>query len=133
MKAGERFIALVLGGALSVAASAHLRAEPWSQLTVRPLHAVSLDAGTKHVVSYFANGEGACRLTLLVVDSPSSEEATPATPATRFITSIDAGKTAHLDTAVSKSLRFDCAADAQTMKLTVLDRIARHPAADSIR
>lgn len=130
MKAGERIFALVLGVALSLGANAPLHAEPRSPLTIKPLAAASLDAGPKHVVGYFVSSEGACRLTLIVIDSASAEDATPTTAATRLIVPIDHGKTAYVDTAVSRSLRFACAPDASSMTVTTTDRVPSPPASE---
>lgn len=130
MNAGERIFALALGGALSLAANAPLHAEPRTPLTLKPLAAASLDAGQKHVLGYFVSSEGACRLTLIVIDSASAEEATSATAATRLVTPVEQGKTALFDTAVSRTLRFACAPDASTMTVTTVDRTPARPASD---
>jgi hypothetical protein len=123
MKAGERIIALALGGALSVAASAPLRAEPWSPLSMKPLHAVSLDAGTKHVVSYFLSTERQCRLTLMISNRSANGGAAPE-PAARVQVAIDAGKIARVDSAEGKTLEFACRADAQGMTAAAIERTA---------
>ena len=36
---------------------------------MKPLKAISLDVGSKHVVGYFLNTEGQCRLTLMIADA----------------------------------------------------------------
>jgi len=123
MKAGERILALALGGALSLAASAPLRAETWSPLTMRPLHAVSLDAGAKHVVSYFLAAERQCKLTLMIADGSTTGDGSQE-PAARVQVSIDAGKTARVDSAEGKTLEFACAPDAQGMTAATIDRTA---------
>lgn len=123
-KAGERIFALALGAALSLSASAPLRAEPLSSLTLKPLAAASFDAGQKHVLGYFVGGEGACRLTLIIFDAQTADEATPATATTRLVVPIDSGKSAHVDTAVAKTLRFACGAGAAAMTVTAIDRTA---------
>lgn len=130
MNAGERIFASALGAALSLLANAPLHAEPRAPITLQPLAAASLDAGQKHVVGYFVSSEGACRLTLIVVDSASADEATPATATTRLVVPIDQGKTALVDTAVSKTLRFACAPDAATMTVTAVERTPVRPVAD---
>jgi hypothetical protein len=123
MKAGERILALALGGALSFAASAPLRAEtPWP-LAMRPLYAVSLDAGPKHVVSYFLTAERQCKLTLMIADGPTNGDAS-GEPAARVQVSIDAGKTARVDSAEGKTLEFVCRQDAQGMTASSVDRTA---------
>jgi hypothetical protein len=124
MKAGTRSLAVALGAALSLAAGAPLRAaQPCSPLTLKPLAAASLDAGPKHVLGYFVRSGEACRLTLIVLDAPGVESATPATATTRFVVPIDHGQAARVDTAVSKSLRFACAPDAGSMTVTSVERV----------
>jgi hypothetical protein len=122
-KAGDRTIALALGAALSLAATAPLRAEPHAPLTLKPMAAASLDAGSKHMLGYFVGTEGACRLTLVIVDTANAEEATPATLATRVVMPIDNGKSAQIDTAASKTLRFACGSNGRAMTVTTIDRV----------
>jgi hypothetical protein len=124
MKAGERILALALGGALGLAASAPLRAETWSPLTMKPLYAVSLDAGTKHVVSYFLNSEKQCKLTLMISERPASDSDAPHEPAARVQVAIDAGKAARVDSAEGKTIEFACTADAKGMTAAAIDRTA---------
>ncbi|MBG0811533.1 hypothetical protein IY145_19455 [Methylosinus sp. H3A] len=128
MTAGKRIFALALAAVLSLSAGVSLRAEPHGSatapVTLKPLAAASFDAGQKHVLSYFVGGDGACRLTVIIFDAPSLEEATPATATTRLIVPISTGKSANLDTAVAKTLRFACSADAAAMTVTAQDRIA---------
>ena len=124
MKAGERILALALGGALSLAASAPLRAESWSSLAMRPLHAVSLDAGAKHVVSYFLTSEKQCKLTLMIADRLANDNEAPLEPAARVQVAIDAGKAARVDSAQGNAIEFACRPDAQGMTAATIDRTA---------
>ncbi|MDP3067337.1 MAG: hypothetical protein Q8M72_01545 [Methylocystis sp.] len=89
--------------------------------------AASFDAGPKHVVSYFVGGENGCRLTMMVIDSALEEDPTPATQATRLVVTVTDGKAAFFDSAVGTSLRFNCAAGAQTMRVDKINRVARAP------
>jgi len=53
MTTGQRIVATAFGGALCLATSTGLSAaESWSPVTMKPLMALSVDTGTKHVVSY---------------------------------------------------------------------------------
>ncbi|CAN2533137.1 hypothetical+protein [Methylocapsa aurea] len=128
MTAGKRIFALALAAVLSLTAGVSLHAEPYgpatAPVTLKPLAAASFDAGRKHVLSYFVGGEGACRLTVIIFDAPSLEEATPATATTRLIVPISSGKSANIDTAVAKTLRFACSADAAAMTVTAQERVA---------
>jgi hypothetical protein len=130
MRAGARILALGLGGALSLAANAPLRADPWSPLTMKPLMAASLDAGTKHVVSYFLASDGRCRLTLMILDQPKDDDARSSENGARFQVSVDAGGTARFDTTKGKSLEFACKPDARSMTARMVDRVALYKAAD---
>ncbi len=130
MKAGERILALALGGALSLAASAPLRAETWSPLTMRPLHAVSLDAGTKHVVGYFLKAEDQCKLTVMISDRSGNDTVQASDLGARVQVAVDAGKIARIDSAEGKSLEFACKADAQGMTAATIDRTALYGVAE---
>ncbi|ATQ70196.1 MULTISPECIES: hypothetical protein [Methylosinus] len=121
--AGDRIFALALGAAALGLAGAPLRAEP--AVTLKPLAAASIDAGPKHMVGYFIGSGGACRLTLMIADAASLEQATPATATTRLVAPIDSGKSAQIDTAVGQTLRFACASDGQAMTVTAIDRNRR--------
>ncbi|HEY8260376.1 MAG TPA: hypothetical protein VIG55_04120 [Methylosinus sp.] len=124
-KAGDRIVALALGAFALSHAGAPLRAEPIAHLTLKPRAAASIDAGPKHMVGYFTGSGGDCRLTLMIADAPDLDEATPATATTRLVVPIHGGKTAQVDTAVSKTLRFACADDAGAMTVTTTDRSRR--------
>ncbi|MBI1869001.1 MAG: hypothetical protein HYS06_12040 [Methylocystis sp.] len=123
MQAAERIVAATLGGMLCVAASGGLRAAE-NPLTMTPLMAVTLDVGTKHIVSYFLSGDGFCMLTLMVADHAGGAERGAAS---RVQASISAGKSARFDTADGKSLRFACKPGAQAMSVLALDHLAANP------
>lgn len=129
MSAGNRIVAAAFGGALCLATSSALSAADASMI-MKPLMAASFDAGSKHVVSYFAAGENGCRLTMMVIDSALDEQATPETQATRLVFTVADGKAAHFDSAVGTSLRFSCVSGAEAMRVDKLDRVAAHPAAE---
>lgn len=129
MKAGASILALAFSGALGLAAIAPLRADPWSPLSMKPLMAASLDAGTKHVLSYFLPSDGRCKLTLMVSDE-ARDDARGSESGTRFQVAVDAGGTARFDTAKGKSLEFACKPDARGMTARIVDRIALYNSAD---
>jgi hypothetical protein len=123
--AGDRIFALALGAAALGLAGAPLRAEPAAPVTLKPLAAASIDAGSKHMVGYFIGSEGACRLTLMIADAANLEQATPATATTRLVAPIGSGKSAQIDTAVGQTLRFACASGGGAMTVTMVDRSRR--------
>ncbi|WP_018265445.1 MULTISPECIES: hypothetical protein [Methylosinus] len=128
MTAGKRIFALALAAVLSLTAGVALHAEPYgaaaAPVTLKPLAAASFDAGQKHVLSYFVGGDGACRLTVIVFDAPTLEAANASTATTRFIVPISSGSSANLDTAVAKTLRFSCSADAGAVTVSTSERVA---------
>lgn len=128
MKAGERIVAATLGGALCVAASGGLRAAE-NPLTMTPLMAVSLDAGTKHIVTYFLSGDGVCKLTLMVAEEAASKGAEPVAPI-RVEAAVEVGKVVRLDTTDGKTLRFACEPGARAMIAVATDRVALYPDAE---
>ena len=92
-------------------------------LTMKPVHGISFDVGSKRAVSYFQNDSGLCNLTLMVAEAMNGDEV-PSDTAARFEIAIDAGKTTRLDTAEGKSLDFACTADAQAMSVKAVDKVA---------
>lgn len=122
MASVKRFAAMTLCGAAILAASLELGvAETRATQTMKPLAAVSFDTGPKHVVGYFVNVEGACKLTLAI--NEGGESAATSTTS-RLQVSVDAGKSATFDTADGKALLFTCRPSAQTMTAVAIDRIA---------
>ena len=117
-------IATALTGILSVTTAGALQAaDASSVLTMKPLHGVSFDVGTKHAVSYFLSDNGLCHLTLIVAEAFNGDDVPADTP-NRFEVSIDPGKTARIDAVEGKSLEFACQASAQAMSLTTVERFA---------
>src|SRR5208337_505659 len=116
MKTGARFFAFALAGALACANVPLHSEEARSPLKMKPMKAVSLDVGDKHVVSYFLNDGGACRLTLMIADSL---DAAPAQPS-RVVAAISSSKSARFDTVQGKTLSFSCENGAQSMSVAEL-------------
>ena len=73
--------------------------------------------------SYFLDGDGDCKLTLMIGER-SRDEQDGAPPAARLKVAVEADTTASLDTEEGKSLQFACKAGAQAMTATVIDRVA---------
>lgn len=116
-----RYIATALGGALALAAATPVSAaDSWSAMTMKPLMATSLDAGGAHVVSYFQNVDGACRLTLMMADAAEGGARTPA----RVQLTVAPGRSANVDDADGKSSRFTCLKSAEAMNVIRVDRFA---------
>ena len=124
MTSAKRFAALTFGGALLLASSPGIHAaESRAPQTMKPLAAISLDAGTKHVIGYFVSADGACKLTLAV--NEGADDAAFST--SRLQVSVDAGKSATFDSAEGKTLLFTCKPSAQAMTAVAIDRLAYCP------
>jgi len=52
-------------------------------VTMKPLMALSVDTGTKHVVSYFLSVDGRCKLTLVIAERYGDEKDQPIAQASR--------------------------------------------------
>ena len=91
---------------------------------------MSLDAGTKHVVSYFLKAEDQCKLTLMISDKSAIDSKQVFGPWRRVQVAVDAGKVARFDSAEGKSLEFVCKADAQGMTAATIDRTALYGVAE---
>jgi hypothetical protein len=114
-----RHIATALFGALAAATSVSA-GESWSETTMKPLAAASLDAGGAHVVSYFQPANGACRLTVMIADQEIEKGRAP----TRVQMTVEPGRAAFVDDADGKSSRFTCLYGAEAMNVVRVDRVA---------
>jgi len=127
MQTVNRLVAAAFAGALTFAASAGVSvAEPWSTPSVRPLQAISLDVGAKHVGGYYLTDNGRCRLTLMIADAyrdDGIQQNSAAAPVMRVQVTIDSSKPALIDTA-GKVLQFDCQAGAQALNAALRDQVA---------
>src|SRR3990172_11688765 len=92
-------------------------------LTMKPVHGISFDVGSKRAVSYFQNDRGLCNLTLMIAEAMNGDEV-PSGTAARFRVAVGAGKSTRLDTTEGKSLDFACSANARAMSVNVVDRVA---------
>jgi hypothetical protein len=128
MKSDSRIVATALAGALCLATSTALSAaESWSALTMKPRMAASLDAGAKHLVSYFVSVDGVCKLTVMIVDAVG-EDSGP--QAAQLQLSVEPGRTARFATGDGNTLRFVCLGRAEAMSASALSRVAMRPGAD---
>lgn len=119
-----RHIAMALGGALALAAANPVSAaESWSEKTMKPLMATSLDAGGAHIVSYFQSADRACRLTVMIADEIGETGSAP----TRVQMIVEPGRAAYVDGADGKSTRFTCLYSAAAMNVVRTERMAMAP------
>ena len=110
---------------LSVMASSAtaIGAEPNAKLVVMQAHGAALDAGSKHIVSYFLANKGVCDVTLLIGDKANSE-GDGGSIGTRVKFSVPSGMTARTDTAEGKSLEIGCTSGASSMSIRPVDLLA---------
>lgn len=121
MTSAKRIAAMTLGGALVLASNPIVLADSLGPQMMKPLAAVSLDAGAKHVIGYFVSADGACKLTL-AVNEGGDDAALVST--SRLQVSVDAGKSAKFDSAEGRTLVFTCKPSAQAMTAVAIDRLA---------
>jgi hypothetical protein len=119
------FIATALAGLLAGAATLQAAEAPAAVKTMKPMHGISFDVGSKHAVSYFLADNGYCKLTLMVVDAPEGDDIA-SSPITRFESSIGSGAAERFDTGEGKSLEFTCQPGAQAMNVVAVDQVAAH-------
>jgi len=125
MKIGAHIFNLALAVALGCANVPLHAAEAWSPVKMKPMKAISLDEGDKHIVSYFVSGGGSCKLTMIIADAwGNSNDETPDTKPSRVVAEIASGRLAEIVAAKGKSLGFLCADDALSMTVTKTDRLA---------
>ena len=123
MKSRNAILAAALGGALSFAASAEVTAaESWSVLSMKPLMAASFDAASNHIVGFFVNANGLCKLTLMVGDADK-----PNAPASRLVLIVDPGRSARFDADDGNTLQFACKSGATAMTATSIKSVAAAP------
>jgi hypothetical protein len=120
-----RILTVAIGAALCLATTVSLSAaESRSPRMMKPLKAISLDVGSKHVVGYFLNTEGQCKLTLMIADTFRDETSPPSSQAMRLRLMVEPGRSALVDTTDGRLLQFGCEPDAQAMNATLLDQVA---------
>jgi len=124
-KTGKLLVTAAFGAVLGLAAGMPASAaESRSPTTMKPLNAISLDVGSKHVVGYFLNAEGRCKLTLMVADVARDETSEPSSQIMRLRLTVEPGRPALVDTAEGRLLQFGCEPNAQAMNATLLNQMA---------
>lgn len=109
--------ALILCAAAAVGvAGAAQAADLVRSLTLEPGKGVSFYMGSKHGVTLFEQGQGACNLTVTIAEQPDQTGMAAAT-ASRIKMAVVPDKPARVETAEGQALVFACSADAKTMKL----------------
>ena len=125
MTTGKRFLTAAVGAALCLAATVSLSAAgSRAPTTMKPLKAISLDVGSKHVVGYFLNTEGQCKLTLMIAETFRDEASESSSHAMRLRLMVEPGRSAVVDTTDGRLLQFGCEPDAQAMNAILLDQVA---------
>jgi hypothetical protein len=125
MTPGKRILTAAIGTALCLAATmSPSAAGSRSPTTMKPLKAISLDVGSKHVVGYFLNAEGQCKLTLMIADAARDETSEPSSQILRLRLMVEPGRSALVDTTDGRLLQFGCEPAAQAMNATLLDQVA---------
>jgi hypothetical protein len=97
--------------------------EPQMKRVVMPAHGAALDVGSKHIVSYFTAGNGACDVTLLI-GNKADDTGDNGSIGTRVKFAVLSGMTARTDTAEGKSLEISCAPGASAMSIRPVDLMA---------
>jgi hypothetical protein len=117
-------IIFAVAASLSLASAVAWADESGVTVAMKPLQAVSLDLGSRHVVTYFVTREGRCDLTVLT--AARFEENAVAAPGDvqRLRFRVDSSSSALLDSPQGGSLQFACARDASALTLTRVDRVA---------
>ena len=124
MRTGNRIVTAAVGAALCLATTVSLSAtETRSPVTMKPMKAISLDVGSKHVVGYYLSGEGQCKLTLMIADSYREDAITPS-QTVRLRLMVQPGRSATVDTTDGRLLQFGCESNAQAMNASLLDQVA---------
>ena len=115
--------ATLAGFVLAAASTPSNAASTEYTLTMKPLHGISFDVGTKRAASYFLSVAGQCQLVLTLADQPDWEQFASFTT-TRFEATLPADKTIRFTSPENKMLEFACLPDAQSMSVRPIDYFA---------
>lgn len=91
--------------------------------SIKPLQAVSFNAGPKHGVGYFYAKAKQCQLVLTLADEPNPDDVQSFT-VIRYEAAVPTGKSTRYSSTEGKALEFTCGFDAQAMSLREVERIA---------
>ncbi len=119
------FRALALGSLAIFALATPARAEKAS-FELAPMRAASFDVGVKHVVGYFLDSGGHCRLILAIVEVGDDEASNVSH--VEFV--VASGAVARLQANPGGSVSFTCDTRARAMHVTRNEGLARRSAAD---
>jgi hypothetical protein len=89
---------------------------------MKPIHAVTFDAGEKHAVGYFYPDAGRCKLVLTLAGEPDWDDP-QSFSASRFESTVPAGRSTRY-TSEGRSFEFHCQGDAQAMTFRALSSVA---------
>ena len=92
--------------------------------TIKPLQGLAFDVGTNRAVGYFVQHDGDCKLVLTIAGSANWGDEVSHT-ATRFETTIAAGRSANYDPKEGQVLEFACQDDAAAMSISEVERFAQ--------
>lgn len=112
----NKCVAMLSIAALAAVAAGAAAAEGMQSMVVTPGKGVSFYMGTKHGITHFLPGDGACKLTVAIGENPDMQGMNPA-GTSRVIMSVVPGKPAKVETSEGQSLVFSCSPDLQSMKL----------------
>lgn len=115
-------MALGLAAALAATGAALADAKLARQLVMTPGKGVSFYMGSKHGITHFTAQDGACNLTVAIGEQPAQDGMNP-TGSARVQVAVVPGKPARVGTSEGQVLVFDCAPDAQSMKLDMPENV----------
>lgn len=119
-------IATTLAAALTFAGRPSLAGEGQTTHTMKPLQALSFNAGSRHGVGYFTGKGGACKVVLTLADEPKSSES-QSFAVSRYETTVLPGREEHYQTD-GRSMVFACREGGQSMDFSIADQFAGAPA-----
>lgn len=113
------FVGLALvKGAAPVSADSAISSKVYA-----PAKGISLTVGPKRAIGYFTANNGHCDLTLMIADG-YLDEGQPTSKPVRVNTSILSGSATRVETFDGPALQFACAADAASMSVQPVARLA---------
>lgn len=113
---------LLFSGLALVRGAAPVAAGEQAVTRVAPLGGITLTVGSKRAIGYFTNDDKSCNLTLMLADA-YTEGAIPSEPV-RVNLAVRAGASARVETFESRALSFACSADATSMTIQPVERVA---------
>ena len=125
MTISKNIIFAVALSAISFAgnAGASLAGETTKIQTIKPLQALSFDAGQKRGIGYFTSDASTCKLVLTLADTPNQDEPQGFT-VSRYEAAVPAGKNTRYSSEEGRTFEFGCSAHAEAMTFKPLRSIA---------